>query len=775
MADVALLIRRGLSLPLPVALRRARELAALRAGREWQRIRVRRGFDPSAEHHVAARLAGGAARPQAVAPRLFRCDGAVLPASPELDPPDGDTARAVRWLAEETLAHRFDLLGSGPVQVGYTLEAAGVEGHRYAMAPGPEAAARTRRRMDALLPGSATGYDPIDWHVDFRSGFRWAPDEPFFAITYGDRPGVDVKVPWELSRFLHAGTLGLAARWWPVEALGEDAARELVRQIVDWIAANPYGRGVNWVCPMDVALRAVNWLIGIGLLAEHPALTDEFRWLVARSLYAHGHYLERNLEYLREQSGNHYLCNVLGMLTIGAAIPQLDCADRWLCWAIQELVSEMRRQVQPDGMSIEGSTAYHCLVTEAFLLGTAIVQRLPQARRERLARVPRGRLAHPTAPPFRSLADAGCDPDRPEIFPDWYRGRLRRMLEFAVDVLKPDGRIPQVGDHDSGRVYRLRPPVAAAPPAQFREDPNDRRTIFAVAGRLFGDEALAEIGRGYVPDADALVGRAGAADAWRSRAESGHAVRRSDPVLGTLTRYPSGILVARCGPLFLLVSAARLADGYGGSHLHNDLLSVELQWSGWDVIVDGGSYLYTPAPALRNAFRSTAAHSTLVLKGLEQRAWPPGRAGLFLIERDADTEIGEAGPGIIRAACRYAGAAHERVFRWDRQRLTIADRFDGPGPADLVFNLAPGLNVASAPAPDGDEWVIPLEQGERAASIRMRGVAAVRCIDGCYSEGYGRRIPNRRLVARLTGTSSVAEISFGAEAASARSGKAARP
>ena len=78
-------------------------------------------------------------------------------------------------------------------------------------------------------------------------------------------PGIDVKVPWELSRMQH-----LIQFVWAYMLAGKGNKefenpkvyeREFQDEILDFISANPPKFGVNWTCTMDVAIRAANWIL----------------------------------------------------------------------------------------------------------------------------------------------------------------------------------------------------------------------------------------------------------------------------------------------------------------------------------------------------------------------------------------------------------------------------------------------------------------------------------------------------------------------------------
>jgi hypothetical protein len=131
------------------------------------------------------------------------------------------------------------------------------------------------------------------------------------------KSGVDIKVPWELSRGHHLVLLAQTA----LLSGDEKYARECLAQMTSWIDANPTAQGVNWACPMDVAIRAVNWLWSLGLLAESPLMTEAWLTEVLASLVAHGRFLMGNLEVRDDGvTTNHYLADLVGLLYLGTLL-----------------------------------------------------------------------------------------------------------------------------------------------------------------------------------------------------------------------------------------------------------------------------------------------------------------------------------------------------------------------------------------------------------------------------------------------------------------------
>lgn len=233
--------------------------------------------------------------------------------------------------AEKVCRHRFNLLGSGEVELGAE----------------------------------------IDWHRDFKSGRRWpcAPSHRLPLLYPEDAS--DIKVPWELSRFQHLPLLGKA--YW---LTGEERfAQEFARQLEDWMAKNPLGYGPNWMLAMEAAIRAINWLYAANFFVGSPALSDEFWYGLRKALFLHGCFIRANLEWNPYARGNHYLADLVGLSYLGAFFADSRPGRDWLGFATRELGAELDHQVRRDGVAHEASLAYHHLVTELLLAGSIIVAR----------------------------------------------------------------------------------------------------------------------------------------------------------------------------------------------------------------------------------------------------------------------------------------------------------------------------------------------------------------------------------------------------------------
>jgi Heparinase II/III-like protein/Heparinase II/III N-terminus len=558
--------------------------------------------------------------------------------------------------------------------------------------PGPlrVAAGRIRREAEALLAHRVhylgSGWvelgEEIDWQADFKSGHRWQPAfyQDVEVIRLDDDS--DAKVPWELSRGHQLLTLARAAQMFEDERF----AAELENQIGSWLAANPPGHGINWANPMEVALRAVNWLWAIGTLEAWRPLEPALRREVSASLQAHGRHVAANLEGGPALRGNHYLADNLGLLALGSALPDDPQSRRWHSYARSRFEREITAQVHEDGVGFEASLPYHGLALEMFLLARVIAQR----------------SGSPLSDPY----------DR----------RVARMLDVSRAVRQPGGRIPQLGDSDSGRVV----PAGFARPARH--------------------DALLWLGASEVTGLRPLAGDVDEEVAWTLGLAAWDRAGDLPPAPPPPSAFPhGGLYVLRGADAHVVVDCGDVGQNGWGGHAHNDLLSYELAYR-QPLVVDSGTYAYTSDPAARNAFRATAAHNVLALDRQEINPIAPER--LFTLDQFAHPRIRhwEDGPSAASLVaehdgfCRlHGGPVHRRRLELDKAsgRLEVVDELLGRGShlVESFVHLAPGVDVT--PSGPG-RFELAGAGGEARIELWGRGLD-VEVTEGWVSDGYGRR------------------------------------
>jgi hypothetical protein len=598
--------------------------------------------------------------------------------------------------ADQVCAHKFDLLGSGRVKVDHFLKAAGVEGFVYDNRLGNdeirELIEKTRgqirgileipankevplsskiseiqetlQAMDSPKPSESSqladtpeelqnqldfsnSYDPIDWHVDFKSGYRWDSNTWYKKIKYGHVPGVDIKIPWELSRSSHFITLGQA--YWITS--DEKYSKEYICQITDWVTNNPVSSGVNWVCTMDVAIRACNWILSLSFFAGSSLINKEFINKISKSLYLHGFHIEKNLErgFLRVK-GNHYVSDILGLLYIGLFFRFTKFGDRWLKFAIKELKNEINSQVYEDGTDFEASTYYHRLKTELFFYAMFFTIRCSEKF---------------NGSNYIELGN--------EIFGAGYVLKAKKMFEAIINLVDLNGNLAQTGDNDNGKLHIFSaseiknmqymitlPEIFYGGPSPLLGDAASPKTLESLehlkqpinsvlatgvsedfkplkplepAG-LPGNMKIKEFD--FNSSALWLFGKYGM-DTWNLLNE------KSIKNLNSASFKNSGWYLCKCNNkesgLFFSLNITCGPNGLcnKGGHAHNDKLSFSLDINEDKIFVDPGTYLYTPLESLRNEFRSVLSHNTVTVDNSQQNRFVPNNS--FILVDDAKAKV----------------------------------------------------------------------------------------------------------------------------------------
>lgn len=225
--------------------------------------------------------------------------------------------------------------------------------------------------------------DGLPWHEDIRlSGQDSAADAQFDATSWYTDIAIttswqqqcvqDIKVPWELSRLQHLVVLGRAY----AATYDERYAATFVEHMRSWWASNPFLHGINWVCPMEVGLRAISMVVAFTSFSRSSAVDDQFWLTYVTSLYDHMIYLEHNWELYDLRTSNHYIADLVGYLYLCWFFSDCPRVASRTTWCHQELLAELNKQINADGSSYEQTTAYHRLVTELFYHHKLIAQQL---------------------------------------------------------------------------------------------------------------------------------------------------------------------------------------------------------------------------------------------------------------------------------------------------------------------------------------------------------------------------------------------------------------
>ena len=278
----------------------------------------------------------------------------------------------------------------------------------------------------------------IEWRRDPLSNYIW-PLDYHRDIKLMRADGSDVRVLWELNRLGHFLPLAHAYSL----TKDERYAAEFFAQLRSWSEQNPYGRGPNWNCAMEVALRAMNVLAAFETFRHSSHLDAASLQFVLQLLQHHGDYIERNLEFSHIATSNHYLSDLVGLAWLGMLLPELEHAEEWALFSGPLILREMDKQVLADGADFESSTGYHRFVTELFLYTFML-----------------------------SRANSG------DILPRYWT-KLHQMLKYVRAYLRPDGFAPLIGDTDSGQVLPF-----------LRRRADDHAYLLEIGAQVFDDPEL---------------------------------------------------------------------------------------------------------------------------------------------------------------------------------------------------------------------------------------------------------------------------------------------
>lgn len=628
-----------------------------------------------------------------------------------------------RLLCDAYLNHCFDFLGSGLVRVDYNINPAGVEGIKYDMSPKvTKFDSEGGWLRNILLPSHVNhaktiwrrigeDYIPIDWQMDFKSGFRYSQKVWYKKQPIGKPSGADIKVPWEISRMQHLTQLAIFAFVLPGKR--DEIIREFKNEVYDFAATNPVSMGANWTCTMDVGIRAANMLIAHDILKridENDILDDDFESFFGEFIYGHGEFIVKNLEWNDGDNNNHYLSDICGLLFVSAYLERNEVVDTWLAFSMQEIINCMERQFYDDGGNFEASTSYHRLSGELMVYSTALIYGLLKTNKAQALKNYNNKLVKR----LLRYDEQEYDLDNGLFFPEWYIDKLFKAGCFTADIIKPNGNIPQVGDNDSGRFFKFSPigcliSVNDAETKYYNlngmnernknfevyydENILDHSAFISAVDGLFDYRGFYSFSSYYPLEKSIIESLSGGFKIKKEHIANNIKVfdiNISDFQYKKVTEiiyedyvdekvdiddikfipYPDfGLYIFKGSKFYLSIFGGGIGQNGIGGHSHNDKLSFELNLCGKDIFVDPGTYLYTPIPQKRELFRNIKAHNVPIVNDEEQNKL----ISLFEVKDETACHVLDYGRDHIKLYLTYRNIKIVREFIIYSDKLVIND------------------------------------------------------------------------------------------------------
>lgn len=421
----------------------------------------------------------------------------------------------------------------------------------------------------------------INWNHEYKRNID-TPIEfsPWMDYRYTDSYG-DFKYFWELARLQHL--IPLAKAYY----LTADAryAREVADELGSFVQQCPYLLGIHWVMPMEAAIRLISLSWVTAFLREYLRKDNRTCGLIEGIIRSHSDYVAQNLSCF-SSANNHLVAEAAGVFTAGVCFGKTEAMGKHRQMAHDILSREITRQFYADGVNKEQTTHYHIACYNCFLLA--------------------GLLGKAN----------GFD------FPLEYWQTLEKAASFVCAMATDDDHLPNIGDSDDGRTVVL-----------SETDNNQVQSLLATAAVLFDRDDFKAKAKDFDEMSFWLLGRSGIE---KFKLLSGAADMSNQPV-----RFDKGgyyiFEATQPVPFKLIFDSGPLGFGSIAAHGHADALSFVLYVNRREFFVDPGTYTFIAKDAFRDYFRSTAAHNTLVVDGLNQSEM----AGPFLWTKKAQSSVEE--------------------------------------------------------------------------------------------------------------------------------------
>ncbi|MBN1805945.1 MAG: alginate lyase family protein [Sedimentisphaerales bacterium] len=561
--------------------------------------------------------------------------------------------------------------------------------------------------------------DTINWNHDYKRGH----DTPMTYCSSMDYWNVekngDCKFVWQTNRHHQLVVLGRAWR------LSGDIkfAEAVAEQLDSWLKQNPYGVGMNWCSGVELGIRLINWVWALDLIKESKVINGQLQNRILDSISRH--IWEINRKYPRGSSVNNQLIGqAAGVFIATSYFGNLKNALNWHAKSRAILNREILNQTFTDGGNKEQAIGYHLFVLQFFVAA--------------------------------GIAARVCNKD----FPESYWSRLEKKFEFIGALSEGGDTLPAFGDSDDSYVLDV------------GSDSHSVQEWLAVGAALFQRSDFKAWAGQYTEPVEWLLGKEErqcfkAIQTLQNKTCTSKAFKESGYYLlqhGKLNSSDRISVVFDCGPLGM---------GATAEHGHADALSFTLRAFGTDILIDPGTYDYISYPKWRKYFRSTRAHNTVVIDGLNQSEM----LGPFLWGQKAKSEClswqpSDVGGKVIGQHDGYMHlddpVTHKRMLDLDGQELVVRDDIIARGihKIEIFFHLTEHCVVNPA---GKNRYLVYVSSGtieiDMDPSLQVETFnGSENPICGWRSRGYHQKQASTTIVGHCTGkgdTCLVSRINIG--------------
>lgn len=272
--------------------------------------------------------------------------------------------------------------------------------------------------------------------------------------------------------------------------------------------------------------------------------------------------------FYEHRSFNHTVGELFGLHLFCKIFEEIKPFDKWERNAFYEFKKQFILQIRADGTHLEQSVNYHRFVLEYFSLFVIL---------------------------------------NPNRINEKERNIVQKMFDYLLLMIKPNRKIPLIGDSDNGKVLFL---------TYFKND--SIMDLLNLGVILFQRADLKYISNIISPISILLLGEKGC--------ELYNKLKVEEPKKRIEYFNNAGYIVIRNNwtekANYLFVDYGKFGAQYAG-HSHSSITNFIYSYNGMDVIIDSGTYSYNKSLNERNFFRSSRAHNILTINHENQAIIKP--------------------------------------------------------------------------------------------------------------------------------------------------------